>query len=407
MKTNGSDVGLFLDGRSPRLLCAVTASVSAGFYRGRLAYLKQRGYDVHLVSSPGSELEELGGSEGATAHALPMKRQVAPLADMVSLARAWRLLWRLKPDIVDAGTPKAGLLFSLAAALAGVPCRVYSLYGVRLVTTRGLLRWTLTLTGRVACACAHRIACISPSLRQRAVELRLARPDKFVVLGSGSIKGASVERFALSPDVQQQADKLRQELGIEAGVPVIGFVGRLVRDKGIKELVEAWLRLRPRFPTVTLLVVGAFEEADPVDARTRQLIETTPEIVAAGQVADVVPYYHLMDVLASATYREGFGEVALEAAAAGKPVVTTDAVGAVDSVAPGVTGYIVPVGDTEALAAALGRLLENPEMARKMGEAGRQRVIADFKPERIWREVDELYRGLYAERVGTRASLSP
>jgi len=234
-----------------------------------------------------------------------------------------------------------------------------------------------------------------------------ARRLRLCPLGSGSIKGASVERFALTPAVQQQVDKLRQELGIETGVPVVGFVGRLVRDKGIKELVEAWLRLRPRFPTVTLLVVGAFEEGDPVDARSRQLIETTPGIVAAGQVADVVPYYHLMDVLASATYREGFGEVALEAAAAGKPVVTTDAVGAVDSVADGVTGYVVPVGDAEALAAALGRLLENPEMARKMGEAGRQRVIADFKPERIWREVDELYGELYAERASTRASSSP
>jgi glycosyltransferase involved in cell wall biosynthesis len=386
----------------PKLLCAVTAAASTGFYRGRLAYLRQHGFEVHLASAPGAALEATGQSDGVATHTLPLKRGVSPLADLACLFRAWQLIRRLKPDIVDGGTLKGGLLLGLASAAAGVRCRVYSMYGLRLETTRGLLRRVLALSGWVACACAHKVLCISPSLKRRAIELGLTRPDKLVVIGSGSVKGITVERFALSPEVRQRTERLRQELHIPAGAPVVGFVGRLVRDKGVRELVDAWERLRPRFPTLTLLLVGPFEEGDPVDVETRQRIESTPGIVAPGPVDDVVPYFHLMDVFALPTYREGFGEVSLEAAAAGKPVVTTTATGAQDAVVDGVTGFTVPVGNAAALADAVGRLLENPESARQMGEAGRQRAIAEFQPERIFGEIEELYRGLLKRRAGNR-----
>jgi lipopolysaccharide/colanic/teichoic acid biosynthesis glycosyltransferase len=406
MNASNADVRPFLRGRSPRLLYAVTADVTTVIFRGRLAYLKQKGYDVHVVSSPGTQLDVTGQRDGVTTHALPIEREIALFADVVSFVRAWILLRRLRPDVVDAGTPKAGLLFSVAAALSGVPCRVYSLYGLRLETARGFLRWLLTQMERVACACAHECLCISPSLRERAIELRLARTEKFVVIGAGSEQGLSAERFAPSPAARQQAEQLRRELGIEPGAPVVGFVGRLVRDKGIVELVEAHFRLKPRFPSLVLILVGPFEEGDPVDKRTRRLIESTPGIVAPGMVNDVVPYYHMMDVLALPTYREGFGGVSLEAAAAGKPVVTTNATGARDAVVDGKTGLIVPVGDSGELAKALGRLLENPEHASQMGEEGRRRVIAEFPRERIWRGVEELYRKLYEEKVKAKVKVS-
>lgn len=381
-------------GRVPRLLYAVTAPESTSFFQGRLAYLRQQGFDVHLVSSPGSELLRTGQQERIAIHALPMRRPIALIADTVSLVRACILVRRLRPDIVDAGAGKAGLLFSLAAVLCRVPYRVYSLYGLRLETTRGILRWTLARMVRLACACAHRVYCISRSVRQKAIELRLARPDKFFIIGSGNVKGVSVADFAPSPEVLQQVERLRQELRIEAGAAVVGFVGRLVRDKGIKELVDAYLLMRSRFPSLVLLLVGPFEEGDPVDSRTRELIEATSGIVTVGRVEDVVPYYHLMDVLAFPTHREGFGTVALEAAAAGKPVVTTDATGAVDSVVHGVTGFIGPVGDVEALASALGRLIEDPVLVQKMGQAGQERVLRDFRPETIWVGYERVYREL-------------
>ncbi len=413
-----------------RLVYAVTASVSTNFFRGRLKYLKERGFDVHLVSSPGKELEERGRQEGITIHSLPMRREISLANDFVSLLRAYLLIHRLKPDIVDAITPKAGLLFSIAAFLCRVPCRIYSLYGLRLETTKGVLRNLLSWLEHISCACVHKVVCVSPSLKQKVIELKITHPEKLVVIGSGGAKGVPVERFVLTPQVQAQVEYLRQKLGLTStprlchsegaqrveeflnlvptqshrsgyasNPPVIGFVGRLVRDKGIKELVEAYFLLKPRFPSLRLLLVGPFEDGDPVDPETRHLIETTPGIIVTGRVNDAVPYYYLMDVLVLPTYREGFPSVPLEAAAAGKPVVTTDATGAIDSVVDGVTGYIVPKGNAMALADAIARLLENPELAKRMGEAGRKRVIAEFQPERIWQGVEKLYRELLSEKV--------
>jgi glycosyltransferase involved in cell wall biosynthesis len=386
-------------GRAPRLLYAVTASTSTSFFRGRLTYLRERGYDVHLVSSPGSELEQAGLCEGVTTHSLPMHREIALLSDLASLFRAWRLLRLLKPDIVDAGTPKARLLFCIAAALCRVPCRVSTLHGLRLETTTGFLRRLLTWLARIECACVHHVICVSPSLRRRAIELRLAPSEKLVVIGSGSVNGVFAARFESSQTIRQEAENLRFELGIATQVPVVGFVGRLTRDKGIRELVDAYLLLQARFPALVLLLVGAFEKGDPVDRRTRDLLENTPGIVTAGWAKNVVPFYHLMDVLSLPTHREGFGVVSIEAAAAGKPVVVSDVTGVVDAVVDGVTGFSVPVGDAKALADAIGRLLENPELARQMGEEGRRWATAEFQPERIWRGVEELYRKLYEEEV--------
>jgi glycosyltransferase involved in cell wall biosynthesis len=175
---------------------------------------------------------------------------------------------------------------------------------------------------------------------------------------------------------------------------VVGFVGRLVRDKGIAELLQAYLLLKPRFPELKLLLVGAPEDGDPLDRRTRTLIETTPGVITTGFVDNVVPLFPAMDVFAMPTFREGFGTASLEAAAAGKPVVTTGATGVIDTVVNGVTGMVVPVGDAEALAKAIARLLEDPELARSMGEAGRRRALENFRPEAIWAGLEGIYRGL-------------
>jgi glycosyltransferase involved in cell wall biosynthesis len=386
-------------GRAPtaRLLYAVTAPVSArAFFRGRLAYLREQGYEVHLASSPGEDLVEVGQREGIAIHVLPMRRPIAIFADVVSLFRACRLIRRLSPDIVDAGTAKAGLLFGLAAALNGVPCRVHSLLGL-FETKRGGLGWLLRFTQRISCSCAHLVISISPSLRRRAIELGMAPPDKIHCIGQGSVNGVDAERFAPTQANLTEAAGLRRKLRIPEGAPVVGFVGRLVRDKGVPELVEAFLKLREFRPDARLLLVGAFEDIDAVPDVTRQAIRGTPEIAAVGFASSPAPYYHVMNVLAFPTHREGFGEVALEAAAAGKPVVTTNATGAVDGVVDGLTGFVVPVGDADALADALRRIMDDPDLAGRMGASGQLRARTEFRPAAIWEGTDAEYRRLLGE----------
>jgi len=188
-------------------------------------------------------------------------------------------------------------------------------------------------------------------------------------------------------------------LGIPTGAPVLGYVGRLVKDKGIRELMEAFQRLHATYPALRLLLVGDFEPGDPVEPEVRRYIEAGPAIIRPGFVSDTAPYYRLMDVLALPTHREGFPGVPLEGQASGVPVVTTTATGAVDSILDGVTGLLVPVGDANALANAVGKLLADPALRVRMGNAGRMRVERDFRLEVIWSAMADLYRDLMEEKI--------
>ena len=212
--------------------------------------------------------------------------------------------------------------------------------------------------------------CVSPSLRDRAVELRLVTREKAVVLAGGSSNGVEVERFAPSPPLLSEAEGLRSELGLAPGTQVIGFVGRFTRDKGLVELAEAFARVRERHPWAKLLLVGDYEDGDPVPEATRNLLQDHEHVIRTGWVHEVAPYFHLCDVVALPTYREGFPNIAVEAASAGKPVITTDATGARDAVVDGETGLMVRTGDAEALASALDRVLADPAWARDAGRTG-------------------------------------
>ncbi|MGD0632408.1 MAG: glycosyltransferase, partial [Terracidiphilus sp.] len=259
-------------------------------------------------------------------------------------------------------------------------------------------RVVLSLTERISCACAHRVICVSPSLRQRALELELVRSEKAIVLASGSSNGVDPARFALTPERLSAAARIRQQHGIGATVPVIGYVGRLTRDKGISELLAAFSQVRERIPNVVLMLIGGYEPGDPVSPESRTAIETGDGVIHVEFVPDTAPYYLLMDVLALPTYREGFPNTVLEAQAAGRPVVTTDATGAVDSISPDATGLLVRVGDVNALADALVGLLSDRELAQRMGSAGRERVFQRFRQEIIWKSLSNLYYELLRER---------
>ncbi len=378
----------------PHVVHVVTAAITTRLMRGQLRYLREAGFEVTLVSSPGADLDRVAAEEGVAKAAVPMEREIAFLQDLRSLWSLWRLMRRLRPTVVNVGTAKAGLLAGMAARLARVPCRVYTLHGLRLETTRGLKRSVLASAERMACRCAQHVLCVSPSVRSRAVELALVGRDRCSFLGAGSFNGVDVERFAPTPDRQAQAAALRRQLKIPADAPVIGFVGRFTRDKGLPELVAAFRAVRDRLPHVRLLLLGRFESGDPVPRGVCTFIETDPAVVHVGFVADPSLHYQVMDVLALPTYREGLPTVVLEAAAAEKPVVSTHATGARDAVIDGVTGMLVPIGDSTALGEALLAVLEDRSLAEGLGRAGRRRVEQEYMPEQVCGELAKLYRRL-------------
>jgi len=386
-------------GERPRLLLAVTHGMTANLLmRGQLADLAGAGFRVGVVASPGPDLDEIACREEVEVFPLAMRRQPAPVADLVALLRMAGVLRRFRPHLLSAGTPKAGLLASVAGRLAGVPRRLYTVRGLRLETASGAGRRLLAAGERTAAACAHRVLCVSDSLRRRYVELGLAPAAKTSVVGDGSSNGVDVERFHPAADGDPERAALRRELGLAVGTPVIGFVGRFTRDKGLGELATAFFdHVGRHFPDARLLLVGDFEEGDPVSEAVRDRLQRDPRVVLAGFVADTAPYYRLMDVLAFPSHREGFPNAPLEAAASALPVAAFAATGSVDAVDDGGTGRLVPVGDSAALAGALNDYLADPALARRHGAAGRRRAVERFSQRRVW----DAWRTLYLHELST------
>jgi lipopolysaccharide/colanic/teichoic acid biosynthesis glycosyltransferase len=382
----------------------VTASVSLIFLRGHLASLRNKGWRTGVASAPSNagQLEAFALQEGAEAFPLAIEREISLGSDFQALRQTYRALRQFRPSVTNVGTPKAGLIGGLAGVAAQIPLRIYTVHGLRLETTTGIKRQILTLAERVAMACAHRIVCVSPSLRTQIHQLRLVSAHKTIVLGAGSANGISTPNLI---ELRPQTVALREKFSLSNAAPVVGFVGRFTKDKGIAELIDAFRILKQKHPEAKLLLVGDYEEGDPIPSALRDAIDQEEGIIKAGFVKDVTPYYPLMTVLALPTYREGFPTVALEAAALGVPLVTTTATGARDAVRDGQTGWLVPVGDSVALGQALSEAMANPAEARRRGSAGRVWVEAEFVPA----DVHQRWLDYYNELLEWRrlSSLSP
>jgi len=387
-------------GRSrPVLFHVVTVPTTLrSFFADQTRYQKASGFEVHTVSARDDDPEELAELLQATTHAVPLTRAITPLTDLVALWRLVRLFLRYRPVLVDSHTPKGGLLGTLAAWLAGVPIRIYSVHGLVYVGKSGWLRRLLKTTERVASLFAHRVLAVSHSSRKLLISDHLCRSAKITVIGHGSRSGVDCGRFSRAPEVLAKADALKQEMGVPSNHLVLGFVGRVARDKGICELQQAWEMLASEFPDLHLLVVGRMDRTDPIPARVEKALRDHPRVHLRGLRWEVVPYFAMMDVLALPTYREGLPVSLLEAQAMEVPVVSTRIPGCVDAVEDGRTGLLVEPRDAKALAGACRRLLLDEKLRREMGQMGRKRVARLFNPQRIQEQTCREYVRLMRER---------
>jgi glycosyltransferase involved in cell wall biosynthesis len=341
-------------------------------------------------------IKEVASSEGIVMHPVSMSRSITPLRDLLALGRLVKLFIYLRPDIVHSHTPKGGLLGTLGACIAGVPVRCYTLHGLPMMTggavKRQLLKWSETL----ACACAHRVFCVSDSIRKVSIRLGICPKDKIQVLCNRSSNGVDGRTFQRTGLVQKWARELRANMNIPEDALVMGFVGRLVRDKGIWELVSSWRILRREFQNLHLLVIGSAEAQDPLSPEILDLLGKDERIHRVEWVPKkkMPGHYAAMNIVVLPSYREGFPNVLLEAAAMALPVAATRIPGCLDAVVDGLTGILVPPRDAAGLAHAVHRLLEDPGLRWRMGEAGRQRALRDFRPEPIWLALCQEYWSL-------------
>lgn len=366
-----------------RIVHAATVPDTLGFLTGQCAYYRERGDHVVLIASPGPQLDALAAAEGTAAVGIPMARSITPSADIVALARLVLVLRRLRPDVVHAHTPKAGLLVTIAARMARVPVSIYHIHGLRFVTAAGWQRRLLKRAEWLACALAHKVLGVSRSILDDARAHKVLAAGKGTVLRHGTVNGVDAHWFCPGAD-RQDATALRRRLGLSTADPVVGFVGRLVADKGIAELTAAWQHVRAAVPEAHLVLVGRPEAGDPVPEPVWRALREDPRVHLAGAQSDVRPYYWLMDVTVLPSRREGFGQVLLEAAACAVPSVASDIPGIRDAVVHGQTGLLFPRGDAATAAAAIVKLLGDPVSARRLGANGRARAIAEFSPQQLW-----------------------
>jgi glycosyltransferase involved in cell wall biosynthesis len=370
----------------------MTVPQSFSFLSGQLRFLAEQGFAVHAVSSPGSGWDLFIKGEPVVPHVVSMPRRITPFQDLIAVWRLYRLMRTIRPQIVHAHTPKGGLLGMLAAWLANVPVRVYTIHGLPLMTARGWRRLLLLWTERVACWCALRVLSVSPSIRSVAIQKDICPASKVEVFHGGSSNGIDAQQHFNRKHLPARTRvHIRAASNIPEDALVLGFVGRIVRDKGIVELIEAWQTLREQFPSLHMLLVGPFELKDPLPSEAMHLLRSDPRIHLVGSVTEVPPYYAAMDLLVLPTYREGLPGVLLECAAMKLPVVATRIPGCVDAVVDGETGTLVEPRDAKSLGEAIALYLNSPELRCQHGAAGRRWVLDQFCPERIWLAIYEEY----------------
>jgi len=376
------------------LLQIVTTPLSFHLLRGQAAYLAARGVAVHAISAPGEMAAAYVTSERVEHHSIDMRRRLSVIADLRSLLALVQAIRRIRPDIVQSSTPKAGLLGTVAAWLARVPTRIYQVRGLPLLTATGLQARLLCFSEWLACAAASHVLCVSESMRASLIARGLCAPEKARVILAGSSNGVDAEgRFNPSQFDRAARRRIRAELGIPEDALVIGFIGRLVRDKGIVELLDAWRGIRAEVANAHLLVVGPFEPDDAVPEAVANALQSDDRVHLLGLDWDTPRLYAAMTVFCLPSYREGFPNVVLEAGSMGLPVVATHVPGTLDAIEDEVTGTLVEPRNGPALERALLRYLQDDELRASHAAAGRRRARLLFQQERIWEAVHEFYLG--------------
>lgn len=348
--------------------------MSTTFYKSVVKDLQDRGYDVVSVSSPGPELEELSDM-GVKCIEVPMERHISFIKDIGALLHLVWVLLTEKPYMVHSMTPKAGLLCMVAAWITRVPRRVHTFTGLVWPTEKGLKRKILMATDWLTCACATHIL---PEGKGVMTDLQAHITHKpMKVLGYGNVKGVDLERFSRRTEVEEAAHKLQKKDSF-----TFIFVGRIVGDKGVNELVEAFLRLLREKDNIRLFLVGRYEESlDPLQPETIANIQSTPQIDAVGPQFgdDLLAYYAASDCFVFPSYREGFPNTVLEAGAMGLPSIVTDINGSREIIENGKNGVIIPSKDVDALYRAMKEMIEHQKACQQMANYARPMIESRFE----------------------------
>ena len=352
-------------------------------------------FNITLVSSDEERLAKVASDQGVQYFPLEITRKITPLQDLRCLVRLVRFLRQEKPHFVHSHTPKAGIIGMLAAYIAGVPVRMHTVAGLPLMEATGVKRWVLNTVERITYFCSTHVYPNSRGLETFILQNKFCIPKKIKVLGSGSSNGIDTSYFDPEQVTQAQQVALKSELSIEPKDFVFCFVGRLVKDKGVNELIDAFIQISKKHLNAKLLIVGHTEaDLDPLLPKTLHNIEFNERIIEVGFQKDIRPYLAIADLFIFPSYREGFPNVILQANAMGVPCIVSDINGCNELIKQGENGLIVPTKNSKILKEQMELLLENPNYLKASKAEIRNFIRLNFEREVFWELLLKEYKAL-------------
>lgn len=366
--------------------------------KGQLKFLNNY-FNVLAVSGKGFDLEEVAKREGVGVFSVEMQRKISPIKDLISLIKLYFYFKKERPTIVHSITPKAGLLSMIAAKLAGVPIRMHTFTGLIFPSKSGVLQKILILMDRLLCAFATNIYPEGQGVKEDLISYKITK-KALKVIGNGNVNGIDVNYF--NPELYDVNNKIeeRKKIKILENDFVFIFVGRLVKDKGINELVEAFFRLQSNYSNIKLLLVGPFEnDLDPLNNETLKIIKESDNIIAVGFQNDVRSYFAIADALVFPSYREGFPNVVMQAGAMGLPSIVTDVNGSNEIIIENENGIIIPVKDVNAIYEGMEKILTDVNYRCSLQINSRHNIISRYEQHLIWNTLLDEYNNLIKNNV--------
>lgn len=357
--------------------------------KGQLSFLSKH-YDVVAVSGYDNDLQEVSNRESVRVEDIKMCRNISLFKDLISLYKLYRFFKKEKPTIVHSITPKAGLLSMIAAKYAGVPVRIHTFTGLIFPSKKGFFQKLLIAMDKVLCWHATHVFPEGNGVKEDLEKYKITtKPLK--IIANGNVNGIDLDYFSKEHFSTEQLFDLKEELGIQPNDFVFVFVGRLVGDKGINELVEAFSKLETQ--NSKLVLVGPLEtELDPLKEKTLKEIESNPHIISVGFQKDVRPYFAISQALVFPSYREGFPNVVMQAGAMGLPSIVSNINGCNEIVIQGKNGTIIPVKNTEALKIAMQKMMCDTNYYNQLQQNARPMIQSRYEQKVVWEALLEEYQ---------------
>lgn len=381
-----------------KLIWVTTVAQSMTLFKGQLNFISKH-FDLTFVSSNEenqTELIDKGVIEGIRVHEIPMKREISLFKDVISLFVFVDYFLRVKPDAVHGNTPKGAFLSMVAAKLVGVRTRIYMCHGLRYQGYTGIKRKILIFMERLTCACATHVLCVSDGVRNTLANDGICLTKKSQVIGYGSCNGINMTHFDASIYSIEEKDKLRSQYGINKDEFLFIYMGRIVKDKGVNEMIDAFIRYRKENPKIRLMILGAFEDKlNPVEANTADIIKGNKEgVVYCGKQFDVKPFLAASQCLLLPSYREGFGLVLMEAGGMGLPVISSDIIGCNNVVDTNENGLLVEPKNANSLYEKMKTMVDDKMLYQNYCRKTRMSIEKRFEQTMLWNRFLEYYRNI-------------